>query len=398
MAFSKVFIPYGAYWSSPFCRWQGGLSGVHSLKLAAQVAAATLKEKGISAEAFDGLDVGFTVPQQHAFYGAPWVAALIGNPGISGVNISQACATSARLLAHGALEVEAGNRKAVLSIACDRTSNGPHIYYPDQNAPGARGKSEDWVWDNFNFDPYGKVPMITTAENVAKEAGISRQEQDQMTLLRYEQYQDALADDRAFQKRYMSTVALGRGKRQKLITDDEGGHPTTAEGLAKLKPVVEGGSVTFGSQTFPADGNAAMVFCDKAQADKLSADKSISIQVLSYGMARTQKAYMAKAVVPAAQEALSRAGVAIADCRAIKTHNPFAVNDVYFCNEMNVKPEAMNHYGSPLIWGHPQGPTGFRAMIEMIEELVITGGGYGLFAGCAAGDTAMATLLKVDCA
>jgi len=71
------------------------------------------------------------------------------------------------------------------------------------------------------------------------------------------------------------------------------------------------------------------------------------------------------------------------------------VNDVYFCREMGVSKEAMNNYGSSLIWGHPQGPTGMRLMIELIEELVLRGGGYGLFAGCAAGDTAAAVVLKV---
>ena len=55
----------------------------------------------------------------------------------------------------------------------------------------------------------------------------------------------------------------------------------------------------------------------------------------------------------------------------------------------------MNNYGSPLVYGHPQGPTGMRVMIELIEELALAGGGYGLFSGCAAGDTAMAVVLRV---
>jgi len=57
---------------------------------------------------------------------------------------------------------------------------------------------------------------------------------------------------------------------------------------------------------------------------------------------------------------------------------------------------SMNNYGSSLIWGHPQGPTGMRAIIELIEELTLLGGGWGLFQGCAAGDTSMATVLKVE--
>jgi acetyl-CoA acetyltransferase len=71
------------------------------------------------------------------------------------------------------------------------------------------------------------------------------------------------------------------------------------------------------------------------------------------------------------------------------------VNDVFFCREMGVRPEAMNHYGSSLVWGHPQGPTGQRLIIEAIEELILIGGGYGLFVGCAAGDTAAGVVFRV---
>jgi acetyl-CoA acetyltransferase len=99
--------------------------------------------------------------------------------------------------------------------------------------------------------------------------------------------------------------------------------------------------------------------------------------------------------VPAARAALEQAGLTLGVVNAIKTHNPFAVNDIYFSREMGVKKEALNNYGSSLVWGHPQGPTGMRLIIELIEELVLRGGGYGLFTGCAAGDTAAAVIVKV---
>ena len=69
---------------------------------------------------------------------------------------------------------------------------------------------------------------------------------------------------------------------------------------------------------------------------------------------------------------------------------------MYFCKQTGVAPEAMNRNGSPLVYGHPQGPTGMRAVIELIEELVQAGGGHGLFTGCAAGDSAMALVLEVS--
>jgi acetyl-CoA acetyltransferase len=71
------------------------------------------------------------------------------------------------------------------------------------------------------------------------------------------------------------------------------------------------------------------------------------------------------------------------------------VNDIVFARETGCDLLAMNHYGCPLIWGHPQGPTALRAIIELIEELAVRGGGLGLFEGCAAGDTAMAVVLRV---
>jgi len=86
----------------------------------------------------------------------------------------------------------------------------------------------------------------------------------------------------------------------------------------------------------------------------------------------------------------------VTDLDAVNTHNPFAINDIYFANSTGFDVEAMNNYGCSLIWGHPQGPTGLRSVIELIEELVQRGGGRGLFVGCAAGDTAMAVVVSVD--
>ncbi|MHC4514610.1 MAG: thiolase family protein, partial [Planctomycetota bacterium] len=217
--------------------------------------------------------------------------------------------------------------------------------------------------------PHAGGAMIQTAENVAKEARISREEQDEITLIRHEQYQQALADDRAFQKRYLFPVEVRKGKKTLTVEADEGVFPTTKEGLAGLKPMLEGGTVTFGSQTFPADGNAGVVLCTREQAVQLSKDDNITIQVLSFGSARVRKGFMPMAVVPAARLALQHAGIGVADLAAIKTHNPFAVNDVYFCRETDIVPDQLNRFGSPLIYGHPQGPTGMRAIIELIEEL-----------------------------
>jgi acetyl-CoA acetyltransferase family protein len=394
--FDNVYLPYRAYWSTPFCRWQGSLAGEHPLKLAAASAAAVLAKRGCEAARLDGIHFGMTVPQRGSFYGAPWLAALIGADHITGPTINQACATSARVLASAGAAVETGASRTGLAVAADRVSNGPHLYYPDPAGPGGRGQSEDWVWDNFNCDPHAGVAMVETAENVAARAGISRAEQDALTLRRYAQYEMALADGGAFQRGYMQPVALKSRRGTITIAEDEGVTETTRDGLAKLKPVRDGGTVTFASQTHPADGNAGMLVTNRAEAEALGADSAVSVQLLAFGEGRAEKAHMGMAPVPAAQAALDAAGLSMADIAVIKSHNPFAVNDIYFARQMNIAAEEMNNYGSSLIYGHPQGPTGMRLVIELIEELVAKGGGHGLFTGCAAGDTAAAIVVKAD--
>jgi len=104
---------------------------------------------------------------------------------------------------------------------------------------------------------------------------------------------------------------------------------------------------------------------------------------------------MPAAPVPATQMALERAGINISDVKAIKTHNPFAINDINLAKKLNIDVMKINNYGSSLIFGHPQGPTAGRLIAELLEEMVMLGGGYGLWTGCAAGDTGAAMVFKV---
>jgi len=396
--YSRAFVPYRGYFSSPFARWQGKLQNEHPVELAAATAAKWLASRNIDVKGFEYLILGKTIGQLHTFYAAPWAAALMGAEGIPGCHIPQACSTSTTCISQAAAGIETGLYQNVFCLMTDRTSNGPHTVWPNPEGAGGMVISEDWMMDNFNYDPWGGVPMIQTAENVVKKVGgITKEDCDQVTLRRYEQYQDSLRNEREFQKRYMFPVEYKKGKKETaLLEADEGVYPTTREGLARLKPVIEGGVHTFGTQTHPADGNCGVILSTREIARELSADRGIEIQVVSYGYARAPKAHMAMAVVPAARMALEKAGINITDVKAIKTHNPFAANDLYLAREMKVDVMTINNYGCSLIYGHPQGPTAGRAIIEMIEELVMLGGGYGLFTGCAAGDTGAALVVKVS--
>ena len=398
--FATTEIPYGSYWSTPFCKWQGSFSSLNSLEFAAWVAQRELAQREIDPNIFDHAVLGTSVPQKHSFYGVPWVMGMLGAGQVSGPTIGQACATGVRVLLQAAQEIEAGLSDCSLVMTADRCSNGPHLYYPNPAGPGGTGDHENWVMDNFSCDPLGGHAMLDTAENVAKKHGISTEEQHELVLCRQEQYAQSLANDQAFQKRFMRLpFEVPRSNYKKIqtsIAGDEGIVTSTAEGLASLRPVKPDGSVTFGSQTHPADGNASLIMASSDTAQSLSQDPSIRIRVMGAGAARVGLAHMPEATVPAARAALAQAELDIQQVDVIKSHNPFAVNDILFAREMGIDVSRMNNYGSSLVWGHPQAPTGLRSIIEMIEELVIRGGGFGLFEGCAAGDSAMAVVIQVD--
>ena len=383
MRFDDAVIPLDAAWSSPFVRWQGPVAELSSLDVAAQVTARALSERSVGE--VDELVLGLTVPQHQSFYGAPTLAARIGLGTVSGPLIMQACATSVACV-HAAAASGSGIR---LVVVTDRTSNGPHVVYPSAGAPGGTPASENWVLDSFGCDPSTGEGMLATAERVAEEAGFSKEQLDELTARRWAQYEDALAGDRAFQKRWMVPITAGSKRKPVEVAEDWGVRPAPLEALSALPAVEERGVVSYGSQTHPADGCAGLVVRSAAGVDGPFA------RILSTGFARVGRGLMPKAPVPAARAALDDAGLDLADMDVIKTHNPFAVNDLWFARETGADVEAMNPFGCSLIYGHPQGPTGARGLIELMWALHDRGGGRGLFTGCAAGDTGAAVVIEV---
>jgi acetyl-CoA C-acetyltransferase len=249
--------------------------------------------------------------------------------------------------------------------------------------------------DAFGRDPNTGEGMLATAERVASDAGFSKPQLDELTAVRYAQYADSLAGDRAFQRKWMVPIEAGSARRPSLIEDDQGVRPTGLAELEALGPVNPDGVVSFGTQTHPADGTAGFILSSPAVARERGVSGPLA-KIISTGFARVPPGTMPKAPVPAAAAALEAAGLGYGDVQVIKTHNPFAVNDLWFARETGVDPELMNPYGCSLVYGHPQGPTGARAIIELMHALEERGGGIGMFTGCAAGDTGAAVVLEVS--
>ena len=394
MKLENVCIPVAAAWSSPFARWQGPAADVSSLDLVTQVTLRALEAGGVEWP-FTQLILGITIPQKESFFGAPTLAARIGLGHISGPMIGQACATSVACVHVAAADQQGSPDGARLVVATDRTSNGPQLLYPRPAAPGGAPEHENWVIDNFQRDPVTQASMLSTAERVAAEAGIEKAEIDMLVVCRYEQYLDALADDRAFQRDWMIPVTVGTRREPVELDGDWGVRPVVADELAALKPIEEGGVISYGAQTHPADGAAGLVVTTQAQARTLGVEGPLA-HLRATGFARVEPGAMPKATVSAARAALRDAALEISDVHVIKTHNPFAVNDIWLARELGVDAEAVNPYGSSLVYGHPQAPTGLRGIVELIHVLRRRGGGIGLFTGCAAGDSGAALVVEVD--
>lgn len=393
MRYDDVAIPAGMVWSSPFAKWQGSLGEVSSLDVAEAVTRRALADRGVDPHQIASLVLGWSIPAPDIFYGAPWLAARIGAEGVTGPMVSQACATSVAALHAAASGVTASGIRLV--VAADRTSNGPTLVYPQPSAQGGMARTTHWVLDSFAKDPWAGEGMLATADAVAAENGFTKEQADEVKVLRWEQYASALADDRAFQKRYMVPVEVQQGRRTLTLEADEGIRPVEADAVSALRAVNEGGIHSFATQTHPADGCAGAVVAGVDQARELAGGEGV-VRLLASGTARVEKARMPKAPVPAARAALDAAGLDWGDIDLVTSHNPFAVNDLYFAQESGIPLEKMNVRGCSLVFGHPQGPTGLRSIAELTEELRLRGGGTGLFTGCAAGDTGMALVLRVE--
>lgn len=386
-SFSSAGFILSECWSSPFSRWHRSLQDVNSIDLAVDATGRALSARSVDPKEIGEVVLGITVPQVAAFYGAPTLAARLGATYSTGAMIAQACATSVAGIAAAARTIELGAEEPILVVTTDRTSRGPLITYPASEVSGASEAQENWVMDNFERDPWGGTSMAMTAELVAQEEGITRAEADDLTILRHQQYARALADDRAFHRQFMVPVVTGDG--QTLLAEDEGIYPLDPEETRALPSAIPGGVVTRDTQTHPADGSAGLLL--RGDGEHAGAH----VRIRSVGFARTDRGRMPKAVVPAAAEALSAAGLTVDDVHLVNTHNPFVISDIVFARAFDFPVDRMSTFGSSLVYGHPQAPTGMRAVIELAHALKMRGGGIGLFTGCAAGDTAGAVIIEV---
>lgn len=392
LAYSRARIPYGTWGSSYFPAWQTSpLAEVNIGQFAGESMNRIMGLRKVPVHQMDFLVIGSTIPWHWKFWTAPMVASCMDHR-IPGYHVEQACATGLQATMVAAAEVECGAHDVVGVLTFDRTSDSPVGVFPERRTYQRTFALSD-VWDNFGFDPATGKTMINCAGLTARKYRTDRKEVDELAACRYEQYFNAKS--RGFLDKVLVPLEILnlQGKSMGWINDDLGVREISLSNLRAMRELDT--CVTPGTQTHASDGMATLLVTNHEKARELSPRPEIEIQFVAKTEVRTYPSLMPEAPSLAVQKLLKRTGLTMADMKVVKNHNPFAVNDAVFAKMLDYDWKNMNNTGCPLVWGHPQGPTLTRVIIEALEEAVELGGGYVLVFGCAAGDVGIAAVLKV---
>lgn len=391
--FPNARIPYGTWGSSYFPAWQtSALAEVNIGQFAGEAMGRILGLRGVPKGQLEYLVTGSTVPWHWKFWQSPLVASCLGHR-VPGYHVEQACATGLQAVLAGAAEVQGGGHEIVGVLTFDRTSDSPVGVFPERRAYQRTVPIAD-VWDNFGFDPATGQAMLATAGNAARKYHLDRREVDELAFYRYQQYFDAL--ESGFLERVLVPfdVLDIAGKKLGRVDSDKGVRKLTREGLAAQRQLDT--CVSSGTQTHASDGMATLLVSHKDRVADLSSRPEIDIRFVAKAEVRARPTLMPEAPTLAVQALLEKTGLSMADMKVVKNHNPFAVNDAIFAKVLEYDWREMNKTGCSLVWGHPQGPTLTRVLIEALEEAVDLGGGHVLVFGCAAGDVGIAAILQVS--
>jgi len=391
--FPAARIPYGTWGSSYFPAWQtSALAEVNIGQFAGEGMNRILGLRGVRKDALGYLVIGSTVPWHYKFWTAPVVASCLGER-VPGYHVEQACATGLQAVIVGAAQVQSGDSDVVGVLTFDRTSDSPVGVFPERRAYERTHAISD-VWDNFGFDPATGKAMIACAGLAARKYRIERSLIDELSMCRYEQYWAGLASGFVQRVCVPMDILNMQGRLLGRVDSDKGVRRLTLDDARAMRELDTG--VTGAAQTHASDGMACLLVTTPERAAELSPRPEIDIRFVGKAEYRTTPSMMPEAPAFAVGRLLERVGLTMDDIAVVKDHNPFAVNDAIFAQVFDYDWRKMNNNGSSLVWGHPQGPTLTRLLIEGLEEAVDLGGGYVVLFGCAAGDVGIAALFHVS--
>lgn len=242
--------------------------------------------------------------------------------------------------------------------------------------------------------PFGEGHMGMTAENVAGDYGIGREEQDRFAVESHRRAARALAEGR-FTEQILPVDTMRKGETAPFAVDEHVREGTDMASLARLRPAFRSdGSVTAGNASGVNDGAAAVVLVE-AEVAKRKGLTPLG-RLVAYGHAGVDPSRMGVGPIPAVRSALGRAGLSIADMDVIESNEAFAVQACAVARDLGFPEDRTNPNGGAIALGHPIGATGAVILVKLLYELRRVGGRYGLATMCIGGGQGIAVIVERD--
>jgi acetyl-CoA C-acetyltransferase len=378
---------------TPIGKFLGAFTEVATVELGIAATKEALRRANVEPETVDELVYGHARQAGNGPNTARQVAYRSGlgeeKPAFT---VNMACGSGIKAVEVAASEIALGNVEVVVAGGMENMTRTPAILdrmrlgYRMGNAPLYDGMYRDGF-----LDPLCGLVMGETAENLARKYNIPRDEQDEFALA--SQRKTEIGKARRV-KEIVPVEALGPRGQSVTVTEDE--HPradTTAEVLAKLKPVfAEDGTVTAGNSSGITDGAASLVLMSESRAN--AERREPLARVVAAASAGVDPAYMGIGVVPAVRRVLEKSGLSLSDFEVVEINEAFAAQVLAVDRELKLDHDRLNPNGGAIALGHPIGMSGARIVLTTAYEMREKGYSLGLAALCISGGMGMAMVLE----
>jgi len=373
----------------------GALKEVPLAALATMAVKAALLRSGVVPDQVGHLVMGNVIPTEPRDAYLSRVAAIeAGLPKeVPAFNVNRLCGSGLQAIVSAAQSLLLSDAELAIGGGAESMTRGPYLM-----TAGRWGiRMGDSALLDYTVgvlqDPFGRIHMGVTAENVAAKFGIGRDMQDALALASQQRAVAAIAAGRF--KSQIVPVEIASRKGSTVFDTDE--HPradTTLESLAKMKPAFkkEGGSVTAGNASGINDGAAAVMLATEAAVRRLNLTPLA--RLAGYAHAGVEPELMGIGPVPATRAVLQRTGLKVSDLDVIEANEAFAAQACAVAQALDFDPAKLNPNGSGISLGHPVGATGAIIVVKAIHELHRSGGRYALATMCIGGGQGIAAVFE----
>jgi acetyl-CoA C-acetyltransferase len=364
-------------------------------KLAASVVREAVSRAGVDPAEVGHLAFGHVVNTEPRDMYLSRVAAIEG--GLSkdtpAMNVNRLCGSGLQAIVSAAQSILLGDADVAIGGGAECMSRGPYILPAERwGARMGNGATIDMMVGALT-DPFQTVHMGITAENVAKQWGISRDDQDALAVESHQRAARAIEEGR-FKAQILGLEIKSRKGPVVFETDEHVRMDVKPEDMSKLKPVFlkENGTVTAGNASGINDGAAAVVLMDAAAAARHG--KKPMARLVSYAHAGVEPHIMGIGPVPASRKALAKAGLRADQMDVVEANEAFAAQALAVCRDLDLDPAKLNPNGSGISLGHPIGATGAIITLKAIHELQRIQGRYALVTMCIGGGQGIAAVFE----